>query len=128
MRSNEEPHTSAGHSSPWPVSIDPVFFCWRWKGELDANGYAVHEGRTSAHRRVYEAEVGPIPEGLMLDHWCRRRDCVNPMHLEPVKQSINERRKLWRYRVKLKTCQHGHDLYLNGRRTPEGGKVCILCG
>jgi hypothetical protein len=87
------------------------------------------DGKRAAHRRVYEAETGlVIAKGLMLDHWCRRRHCVNPMHLEPVKQGINERRKLWRYRVRIKTCQFGHDLYQDGRRTPEGGKICLICG
>lgn len=37
-----------------------------------------------AHRMTYEHLVGPIPEGLVLDHLCRNRACCNPDHLEPV--------------------------------------------
>ena len=125
-----QPPTRAGRSrARWPVDIDPVFLCWRWVGPRDRDGYGrTRQERRQAHIAVYEAEVGPVPEGMMLDHWCRRRDCVNPAHLEPVSQSTNERRKAWRHRIKLKTCPRGHDLFLEGRRTPEGGKVCLVCG
>ena len=46
----------------------------------------------AAHRFAYEMLVGPIPEGLDLDHLCRVRHCVNPNHLEPVTRSENLRR------------------------------------
>lgn len=43
---------------------------------------------------VYEEEVGPIEEGLELDHKCRNRECVNPKHLEPVSCAVNVQRGL----------------------------------
>jgi hypothetical protein len=46
----------------------------------------------SPHRFAYELLVGPIPAGLVLDHLCRNRLCVNPNHLEPVTNSENPRR------------------------------------
>lgn len=73
--------------------------CWRWQGRLNHAGYGRFTvgGRRDArwvmaHRFAYELLIGPIPEGLELDHLCRQRDCVNPGHMEPVTREENSRR------------------------------------
>lgn len=72
--------------------------CWEWTGTLDAYGYGQitkggrGTGLAQAHRVIYEALVGPIPTGLVLDHLCRNRRCVRPLHLEPVTLAENKRR------------------------------------
>jgi len=61
--------------------------CWLWRGASNGKGYGKywHAGRmVYAHRFSYEQHHGEIPVGLVLDHTCRNRACVNPMHLEPV--------------------------------------------
>ena len=66
--------------------------CWEWTGAKTGLGYGNFyvAGRTvRAHRFVYEAARGAIPDGLVLDHLCRNPKCVNPAHLEPVTQREN---------------------------------------
>lgn len=67
--------------------------CWLWTGGHSWYG-AIRIGRKvlRVHRVVYELLVGPIPAGLVLDHLCENKLCVNPDHLEPVTQSENMRR------------------------------------
>ena len=65
--------------------------CWLWTGPKYHNGYGQARGGR-VHRLMYEALVGPIPDGLELDHLCRIRECVNPEHLEPVTRAENARR------------------------------------
>lgn len=69
--------------------------CWEWQTGAAPSGYGVARvnGRSvRAHRAVYEALVGPIPEGMVLDHGCRNKICVNPSHLQPVTVAENTRR------------------------------------
>lgn len=68
--------------------------CWIWKRKPNAKGYGQlrnpRTGRTTtAHRYAYELVVGPIPDGLTIDHLCRVRACVRPDHLEPVTNREN---------------------------------------
>lgn len=60
--------------------------CWLWTAALITGYGSFWDGvRTVlAHRWSWEAANGAIPEGLVLDHLCRNRRCVNPDHLEPV--------------------------------------------
>ena len=66
--------------------------CWPWPGSKTHDGYGriMCNGRTQyTHRVAYELHVGPIPDGLMLDHICHERACFNPAHLEPVTKAQN---------------------------------------
>lgn len=71
--------------------------CWLWTGRVheeygSISGALPGEAKSrsrQAHRLSYELVVGPIPEGLLLDHRCRNTLCVNPTHLRPVTRKQN---------------------------------------
>lgn len=86
---------------PIPEFAPDLGPCWIWVGAIaQQTGYGafgVRRGvddwpRVNAHRWAYLNEVGPIPEGLELDHLCRVRACVRPTHLEAVTHLVNVRR------------------------------------
>ena len=112
--------------------------CLEWTGYL-RSGYGIFRGvggkNQTAHRVVWELFVGPIPEGMDLDHLCRNRACCNPDHLEPVTRLENLRRGL---NGVLKThCVNGHEYtpentilrkpVPGSRHRPNGSRECRTC-
>lgn len=106
--------------------IDSVFGCELATGRLDRDGYAYH-GRSRAHIVAWERAHGPIPDGMEVDHLCRRRSCRAVHHLELVSRLENDRRRSWFYRVRRTTCPQGHDMRTNRAVTPERGLTCRIC-
>lgn len=110
--------------SPFQHYVEPVASgCWLWSGKHTKNGYPMY-GRHMAHRLSYQAAVGPIPEGLELDHLCCVPSCVNPVHLEPVTRAENIRR-----RTEAQTsCRNGHPYTgWNLAHTTDGRRRCRTC-
>lgn len=103
--------------------------CWVWQAATHSGGYGVVRFKRKnyyAHRVMYEMFVGPIPDGMELDHLCRNRACVRPDHLEPVTTRENQRRGIHQA---LKThCAQGHpwvpaNIYVR----KNGWKMCGIC-
>jgi addiction module HigA family antidote len=68
--------------------------CWLWTARCSPAGYGLFHDQY-AHRISYSWFVDEIPPGLQIDHLCCQRSCVNPVHLEAVTASENQRRR-WR--------------------------------
>lgn len=106
--------------------VELTLFCWEWKGAINRDtGYGVvglgrrSDGTGLVHRVVYELLIGPIPQGLDLDHLCRNRACCNPAHLEPVTRKVNVSRGLRAkgWRDSATHCSRGHAYdYHDGRQ------------
>jgi len=107
--------------------------CWYWEGTRSTKGYGrifVMRKPIQAHRAIYELLVGPIPEGLTLDHLCRNRLCVKPEHLEPVTNRENIRRGIGpsAQAARATHCRKGHAYSEeNTRRHRDGSRVCKQC-
>ncbi len=102
--------------------------CWLWTRGATTAGYALlsFPGRVRiyGHRMAYESVNGPIPDGLVIDHWChsqdetclswndcRHRRCVRPDHLRAVTQAENIRSGRANWQKKAQThCKRGHEL------------------
>lgn len=66
--------------------------CWNWTGYRDKKGYApfwLGNKTLKAHRVAYTWWVGPIPDGLTVDHECENTGCVNPDHLSVMTAQEN---------------------------------------
>lgn len=92
--------------------VDASGDCWLWLGLRNGSGYGQFqaEGHRMAHRFIWSRLVGPIPDGLTIDHLCRVRLCVNPDHLEVVTMAENLSRGVSPPALNaVKThCKYGH--------------------
>lgn len=118
------------------VIIDTVGWCWHWPQKTSINGYKsarFGKGRSNVmlvHRASYMAFVGPIPDGMVIDHLCRNRACCNPDHLEAVEFAENIRRGA---RSGVERCKYGHQytsdnlIYQKSGNGKKPTKMCRTC-
>lgn len=101
--------------------------CIEFTGPLGTNGRGqikVGKVTKSPYVALYELLVGPVPEGLELDHLCRNPPCCNPAHLEPVTHAENMRRA----GLAVTQCKHGHEYTeANTYVTKKGERSCRTC-
>lgn len=124
--------------------------CWHWP-RATQKGYGViawHESgkpaRGLTHRLMYEAEVGPIPDGLTLDHMCHdpavcalpvpndcpHRRCCNPAHLRIATRAENTMRGggFAPRNLAKAACPKGHAYTAaNTYIAPNGWRQCQQC-
>jgi len=105
--------------------------CWPWTGARMIFGHGsfwLGTRNVPAHRFSYERLVGPIPDGLQLDHLCRNPPCVNPAHLEPVTNRENGRRGMAGALQRSRThCPQGHPYDEANTYVSRGYRCCKAC-
>lgn len=110
--------------------IDPETDCWIFTGALTKGGYGkiwVKGKFLSPHRLSYEMFVGPIPEGLHMDHFkCQNRRCFNPLHVRPVTPRENALRSdsPTALNAAKTKCPEGHEYDFI---TAQGTRGCHIC-
>lgn len=115
----------------WPKVEEQSNGCLNWIGTRVSGGYGqiwVNGKFDLVHRVVYKMLVGPIPEGMEIDHLCRNKSCCNPHHLEVVTRAENNRR-MNAVKAKITKCRRkGHPLdELNTYYYPSGRRRCKKC-
>lgn len=113
--------------------------CLRWTGALDGKGYGrIYLGGgkagariTGTHQAAYREWVGPIPDGMEIDHLCKVTDCLEPTHLEAVTHRENILRSdNFAGRFARQThCKYGHEFTPENTYVPlkRGGRHCREC-
>lgn len=107
--------------------------CWLWVGNIRDDGYGrawFDKSRYQAHRVSYVLAGGVLPEGLVLDHLCRVRNCVNPAHVDLVENGVNVLRGVGASALNARksACKWGHPFSEeNTLITPAGHRACRPC-
>lgn len=118
------------------AKVDRTGDCWIWLAAQDDEGYGRFKVTTGivrrAHRVAWMLLVGPLTPGLVLDHLCRTRLCVNPAHLREVthRENLMAPGSLNRGKANaVKThCIRGHEFNAeNTYAMPSGGRQCRIC-
>ena len=89
--SPDEPHLAKAWAR-FLSKVEKTETCWLWTKSKNQYGYGtfgVGQDSWLAHRYSWTQLVGPIPEGLHLDHICHAHNCVNPEHLRTVTNKQN---------------------------------------
>ena len=136
MRRGTEADFWAKVNKNGPVMKAELGPCWQYLGKPTTLGYCKLRRRPKrsvmAHRYSYELLVGPIPEGLTLDHACKNRGCVNPAHLEPVPLVVNIMRgdSPHANNARKTHCPKGHPYDVNWPNIAKNGRShrgCRIC-
>lgn len=105
--------------------------CWEWTASVRGSGsygqFRIGKRQVFAHRVAYELEIGPIPDGLVIDHLCRNHLCVNPAHLEPVtgQENVLRGQSPPAQSARATHCKRGHEY--TDKLNASGSRYCRVC-
>lgn len=91
-RAHGDPTVTLRPRRAWGQGLKRDGDCLLWEYSLDSSGYGrvtVNGAQTLAHRHAYMEAHGPIPDGMLVDHVCHNRTCVNPEHLRMATRQQN---------------------------------------
>lgn len=136
LRPNRVPSAESARRAQENSTPDPETGCWNSNYAPGPKGYATiswrEDGKSYSvpvHRASWVHTNGPIPDGMVVDHMCRNRRCVNPEHLRLLTLARNTQLRLGRDFPEGQ-CAFGHreDIYM--KRYYWGGRwqrACTEC-
>lgn len=116
--------------------------CWNWLGGKDTKGYGTfffesentYKRYKKAHLISYILTKGPIPNGMLIDHLCKNKSCVNPDHLEAVtsrENSLRATNTIASINASKTHCPVGHPLdgdnLIISKNGHNGARRCKTC-
>lgn len=124
--------------SEWGVSQGLTTPCHIFDNGTSSQGYgriAINRKAIYVHRYVWERDIGPIPDGMSIDHICRVRNCCNVNHLRVVTHQVNMTENIvgscWQKNAAKTHCPKGHPYDETNTiivRTKSGnGRKCRTC-
>ena len=107
--------------------------CWEWTASKNRKGYGqfnLHKKIVRSQRLIYEYYYGQISPDLTIDHLCRNRACVNPLHLEQVTSKVNTLRGEGETAINSRKthCVKGHEFTEENTRIDKNeSRICRRC-
>jgi hypothetical protein len=114
------------------AKVNKTDTCWLWTAGL-RDGYGsfwANSKNNFAHKYLYEKIHGKLKKGIVLDHRCRVRKCVNPKHVRPVtrrKNVLENSEALAALNAKKTHCLNGHPFTESSIYRRKDGKIHRVC-
>jgi hypothetical protein len=114
------------------TKVDKSGDCWEWTASrIDGYGqFRIGGGgsrNVKSHLVAYTWANGPVPSGMVIDHLCRNRACVNPDHMEVITPEENSTRGMVSRHKTTEVCTNGHRWDDNTLINPSGYRICKGC-
>lgn len=107
--------------------------CIPWTGRINSGtGYGqlkVKRQTLTSYRLAWWLARGSVDMGLVIDHVCQNKLCVNVEHLRlvtPRENAVENSTSIAAINSAKKTCKRGHLLVVNGKRGHRNCQPCTL--